>query len=254
MIGLGLSIPEVALRRSGSLTPAQIAGTALVAAWDAENVASLSLAVSAVAAWTDSKGGAIATQDIIDSRPTWSATSFNGRPGIAFDGVDDFLNMTGVGSLPVGTAPSEIWALVSQTSPASEISVRTAFGYGGASTSGRLAGRTVASGVNRATASATVAATKGVVDFTGIHVIRAIFTNSAVSVTLDGEPFQASGASAINTTSVRIRIGANTSATAGGFWLSLINSIFVINQADPTWNETVASQFLLSLKRKGGLA
>jgi hypothetical protein len=48
-----------------------------------------------VSAWTNkgSEAGADAVQTDENLRPTWSATAFNGKPGVTFDGIDDVMSL-----------------------------------------------------------------------------------------------------------------------------------------------------------------
>ncbi len=52
------------------------------------------LSPGAVASWSDLSGnGRIATQTVVNSRPTASLTAMGGRPGVVFDGANDFLSL-----------------------------------------------------------------------------------------------------------------------------------------------------------------
>lgn len=64
-----------------------------------------------VSAWVDGISGQSFSQATSSARPIYSATSFNGRPGITFDGVDDNLRNTGTQAWPL-TGDYEIWMLV----------------------------------------------------------------------------------------------------------------------------------------------
>ena len=72
-------------------TPAQIT-TAL---WlDAADAATITTVSGAVGQWNDKSGnGRNASQATAANRPTYSLTSFNGKPGISGDGIDDILLM-----------------------------------------------------------------------------------------------------------------------------------------------------------------
>src|SRR5690606_10199289 len=80
-------------------------------------------------------------------------TTFNGRPGLTFDGADDFLEYAGVGVFPASSTAGELWALVSQDALPADTTARYAVGYGGStSPTGRGLRRGVSGGVNQATA------------------------------------------------------------------------------------------------------
>ncbi|HTM77999.1 MAG TPA: hypothetical protein VL133_10260, partial [Devosia sp.] len=66
-------------------------GASLLAWWDASQ--GVSLSGSQVTAWADRKSGYSVAQGTGAARPLWSATSFGGKPGLTFDGIDDLLNM-----------------------------------------------------------------------------------------------------------------------------------------------------------------
>ena len=66
-------------------------------------------------AWADRKNGHTPTQSAPGSKPIYAPIGFNGRPGIVFDGVDDYLQMLGTIPFPQGTVPCEIWTLADFT-------------------------------------------------------------------------------------------------------------------------------------------
>ena len=70
-------------------TPAQIT-TAL---WlDADSPSSITLNGSTVSQWNDKSGnGRHATQATAANQPAYSATGFNGKPAVAFDGINDYI-------------------------------------------------------------------------------------------------------------------------------------------------------------------
>ena len=53
-----------------------------------------------VAAWADQSGlGNNASQGTAAAQPTYQATAINGRPGVVFDGVDDYMSIADASSL-----------------------------------------------------------------------------------------------------------------------------------------------------------
>ena len=74
-------------------TPANIS-TAL---WlDANDASTITTVSGAVSQWNDKSGnGRNATQATAGSRPAYSSTGFNSRPGITFDGTDDWMTVGG---------------------------------------------------------------------------------------------------------------------------------------------------------------
>lgn len=134
----------------GSFTPLAL-GNALYDMWDAEMASTITLSGSSVTEWRSVKNGYAAVQAVSGARPVYSATSFGGRPGVTFDGVDDELTYAGVGNFPTAAVPCEIWALVDQTALVADTTARYAFSYGGNTfTTQRGLRRGVTTGVNRA--------------------------------------------------------------------------------------------------------
>jgi hypothetical protein len=250
-VGVGLSPPELAVRCQPG--PAGVLGPALLGFWDAERIDRLTLAGSAVAGWADSVGGHAAAQATAGARPEWQAAGFAGRPGIVFDGVDDYLDLASV-PFPAGASPSEIWVLVRQDAATSGTGLRIAAAYGGASSNNRRAiTRTVVSSVNRArtdcgNGSASIMATDAAVDLSGIHVMRGIFEAASVSVQVDGQAIGTPQAVAAATGTTRVRIGAAT-GSANNFWHGAINAVLVTGLLT---NEQ-AAWLLRYLKARGGI-
>lgn len=191
MIAADLSIPALAVR--GGSGPQQWLGPALLAMWDAERPDLLNLAGGGVAAWTDMVAGCPATQASPGARPGWSATGFGGRPGVSFDGVDDWL-IAPSAPVPAGGNGCELWLLARQDSPPVDAGDRYPLSLGGAASvtyQVRIA-RTVVAGVNRAAARVGDGTTNELVataaaDFSGVHVVRACF-GPGTRVAIDGQP------------------------------------------------------------------
>lgn len=207
-------------------------GSKLMAWWDAEDVSSLSVAGGAVAGWTDLKGGMVLAQATSGFKPTWSATGFNGRPVVTFDGTDDELTAIGTGSLPIGSAPGEIWALVDQQMSAGTTDDRRMFHYGGSSANARALRRSVVGGVNRAYAtvgdgSLSTATSNNAVDFTGRHIVRLTVSATDFALALDNQA-GATVSSVAATSNVRTRMGASgAGSTAVAFFQGGISAILV---------------------------
>jgi len=87
-LGLGLGLGS----GGGSpWTPARLVGNGLTT-WLRADLG-LTLAGSAVSSWADQSGSGRNWTDgsVAGRRPAYSATSFNGKPGITFDGATDYL-------------------------------------------------------------------------------------------------------------------------------------------------------------------
>lgn len=161
--------------------------------FDPEDAGSITLSGSLVTGWLDRKSGIQVTQGVNASRPAYSATSFIGRPGLTYDGNDDRLvATTGLGVLPSGALPGEIWALVNQTALPADTNARYIAGVGaGTSVSARRLQRAVSGGVNRAqtqvgNGSTLIGAQNATADFSGVQLVRAIIGATATSTEVDG--------------------------------------------------------------------
>jgi hypothetical protein len=216
----------------GSRTPwtPEDLGASLIAWWDAD--AGVVQTDGAVSQWIDGVGALTLAQATADNQPVYSATSFNGRPGVTFDGTADFLNVEAVTGLPTGADPCEMWALVDQTALAADATNRYLFNYGGAvSTVRRALLRRVVSGVNRAAievgnGSSGVLATDTSVNLSGRCVIRGVASGTLGIISVNGG---SSSQTAVvpATTSVRTRMGCSTAASPNSFWQGTVAAVLV---------------------------
>lgn len=257
-ISLDISLTSAALRQGGGVvpwTPIDL-GSSLYDMWDAELAGTLTLSGAVVDAWNSVKNGYLTNQTLSASKPVYSATGFNGRPGIVFDGQDDYLNFEGVGVLPTGAAPCEIWALMDQPLPSSTVTTGLIICYGGtAGSSRRRLTRGVPSGdVNRVqvgVGDGTTEVTRSNlnVEFSGRHVVRGIVSGTTAKVVVDGvDDVTANVVPATGTT--RTRIGTNTAASPAGFVQGTISLIAVTTLL----STDQAAQMLAYLKSRGGIA
>lgn len=252
MLGLGLALtsPAVLGRR---WSPSSL-GASLLAFWDAERAGTLTLAGSSVTTWTDVKNGYAATQSIGGSKPVYSATSFDGRPGLTFDGVDDYLLLASSG-IPSGAIDLELWALLDQTSLVADTTDRYPLSIGGAASVNnqvRLM-RSVVTGVNRAGARAGNGTTNNGVntsaaDFSGRRVVRAKFNQSGFSASIDGNALASSASIIPNTNGTAIALGANLAG--GGVAKCVMNAALITSAL----SDSQAAQLTQYLKTRGGIA
>lgn len=209
-------------------TPADL-GASLLAWWDAERPDLITRdGGGLVSSWRDVVGGYNAVQATGTKQPIWSATSFNGRPGVTFDGVDDELTLaTAPVSFPAGATPCEMWGLADQQSlPASAVTRAIAsYGSTGGADSRSLC-RTVTTGVNRAFTIATSNGANNLVDFSGRHVERNIVTGTNVTCEVDGI---AGPPTAVvpATVATRFRVGAQANPTAVTLWQGPISAVLI---------------------------
>ena len=240
---------------SGAWTPLSL-GASLIAWWDAEATGTVTESGGAVSDWATVKGGSTVSQATAGFKPVYSATSFNSRPGITFDGIDDYLTVENIDSLPSGALGCEMWAACDQTVLAAVATQRGIAVYGGASTFLRR-------GIFRATdavtnhfrteggdgAAATGASEEGTVDFSGRHVVRGTFTPTTVTAVIDG--VSATPAALVpGTGTTRTRIGSNTGNTPGGFFGGVINTVLVTGPL----SDAQAIQMRKYLNARAGLA
>lgn len=166
-----------------------------VAYFDASDTGNITQSGGAVSSWSSSLGNANPhTNGVGSQRPIWSATSYNGRPGITGDGVDDNLDSTTVSGWPITNAYCEEWAGVYQPTPASSTGSKCISQYGNnaaSTTRARSLERIVISGVNRFRAangnnSGAFDSTNTSVDFSGYHIVRSIWDGTNLNAEVDG--------------------------------------------------------------------
>lgn len=225
-------------------------GTDLLAFWDAEVPASITLAGALVNSWADQVGGYSAAQTIGSLKPIYSATSFNGRPGVAFDGTDDYLLYGALpASFPVGAGASELWGLVSQDFPGTQAGNQTILSYGDfGNLNCRRIYRAAVATVNRATVVATAVVSDTLVDFSGIHVARGQIAATSVSIAVDGNAATTTATVPATAAAGGVALGALTTGT-NRFWKGPMNAVLVTKPLSAP-NAALLLQFL---KTRGGL-
>jgi hypothetical protein len=216
--------------RLGGVVPAAWtitdAGTALVGYLTAKSGVSVTSGLAT--AIMDSVSGASLSQATTANQPAYSTTSFNGFPGLTFDGVNDNLQISSVPTgWPVGANDGIIMSIVRNDALASNAAVRQIFAYGSSGTGrgSREIGRFVVSGVNvgRAT-NATQAITSSGDTMSGYHLLTGRFSTPSsgfLKIGLDvDDPTDASQTSAgtMATTTTRTRLGSNADSTAAFYW------------------------------------
>lgn len=229
-------------------------GASLYDLWDAERAADLSLSGAQVTAWRSARGGQAAVQAVGAARPIWSATALAGRPGVVFDGADDELTLPGVGPLPVGSAPCEIWVLADQATPATDTAQRALAAYGGdTSATQRRVLRDRTSGANRGRTetgdgSTFVVAANAIADFSGRLVARGRFDATTSRLDVNGAEGSVR-AVAPATGSGRLRIGAVANVQAGTFFRGTVAILAVTAPL----TQAQASRMLAYLKTRGDI-
>lgn len=233
ILGLGIGLPfAAALNAGGGVSPVTILGSKLAAWWTADRADLITLSGSAVTSWKDVVAGYDAVQALSASRPIYSATSFNGKPGLTFDGADDELTLASQ-PFPSGANPGEILGIVQQDALTSDTSTRRWFAYGGATNNdSRFISRSGSGNLNRAafqvgTGAAAPGASVGATDFSTRHVHRGVVTGSQIRQYIDGNLGGSDVAAVPATGSTRARIGASTGGI--GYWNGKIRDVIVTN-------------------------
>lgn len=243
--GLAKTIAGAALH---SWNPALL-GTSLLGWWDAERADLITQAGGAVSSWKDVVAGYNAIQATGASKPAYSATGFNSRPGITPDGVDDFLNLE---SQPFPSI-CEVWALVNQQALPADTTTRALISFGGTLSASRITiQRGVSTGVN--SLQAVVGNnTVGVAvvhpgDFSGKSVVRLVVDGTNARIELNGvASSNVAVVPAIGTT--RVRMFAANSTSAANFWNDPTNTVAVTGLL----STTQAAAFTSYLKARGGI-
>lgn len=179
---------------------------------------SLTLAGASVTGWSDLVTGCVVAPPSAAARPSWSATSLAGRPGVSFDGVDDWL-LAPAAPVPGGGNGCELWVVVRQDSLPADATDRYLFSLGDSSSVNRQVrvARTVVGGINRAAARVGDGTTNELVvtsarDFSRAHVVRACF-GPGTRVSIDGEAAAAVGRGPANT-GTSVAIGATVAGSS----------------------------------------
>jgi hypothetical protein len=203
-------------------------GPALLAWWASDRPELISLSSSKVTSWRDVVGGYDVAQATDGARPLWSATSFNGRPGVTFDGTDDFLE-TATSPLPTNAALTyHMFGLAQQDGLVADAVTRFLICSGGTNAR-RGIGRIVSGGANRGFSSqgsgaGNTPAIDTVVALDGRHVITGRFGPADTGVAVDSQAETVAAVLGSYNTS-RLRIGANTITTATQFWKGAVSDI-----------------------------
>jgi hypothetical protein len=216
--------------------------------WDAEDADSLTLASSAVTAWEDKSAGFAVSQATGANQPALSATAVNSRPGIVFDGTDDYMTNAGTpGNVAAGQA-REWWFLGTQTRAAgtggANIVVRQGSGVVAAAQLGRIVDNTTTGYVGNGTTANTATATTLL---EGVSIVRQQITATQQIVSRNGV---AGTPVAVTPALDNVSVFIGSRDAASRFHEGAINTLI---QTEPL---TDAEAFLLLgfLKARGGIA
>lgn len=227
-LGVPAALRGLATRNKGVGYQARL-GTDLLAYWEADRSDKVVQSGGAVSAWNDLIGNYAFAQLTGAAKLVYSAASFNGRPGLSADGLEQFMSMEG---MPFSVAEGcEVWILMDQQADPGDAVVRIPFAMGGTTSSTRLAViRAIAGGnklqVAAGTGSGQITNTNTTKDFTGPGVVRGIFGPTGVAAELDG----VSGTETAGTLapgSTRVRLAAGTAGTAANFAKAIFAAILI---------------------------
>jgi hypothetical protein len=221
-------------------------GASLLGWWDAAHGVTESSGV--VSAWDDKVGPYSATE--ATNRPDYSATSFNGGPGITFTAANSDVLTVASQPFPSGSTPSEIWVVADLLGTAS--SLQSIFGFGG-TTNGttrrvqRGAGNNVSFGADNN--GTNVAVSNSTQDWGGRRVLRHHVTATELRYAIDGGALSSASTVAPTTGTTHVRIGASQAASPTTFCNMIVRDIIItaILSAD---QEARMNRF--TLWRRGG--
>lgn len=184
-------------------------GSSLLGWWDASH--GVTHSSGSVSAWVDRVGSYSAAE--ATNQPTYSATSFNGGPGITFDGTDDLLTVASQ-PFPSGTNSSEIWLVCDL--PGMAASSQPLFAYGGSANGSvrrivRASGNVLNFGADNT--GTPVVVQDNSQDWGGRRVLRMKVTATELRYAIDGSALSSATALTPSTGTTRVRIGASTLAS-----------------------------------------
>ena len=224
-IGLGLSLPRAFGGASvRPFTPLALGGNLL--AWSDAGVG-VTTTGSGVSSWVDRKSGYDAVQATDANRPPYSATGFNGAPGLTTNGTSQFLNMESQ-PFPTGDGNIEVWLVFQNSSLVGDAGTKTIFTLGALSPQ-QIAIAWGASNALFVSAGGVTATATG--PFSSRHVVRGIFKTGQISISVDGgTPVTAVADPDIGST--RVRIAASMPNTPTNFLNGKIRDVIVTRLLD----------------------
>jgi hypothetical protein len=211
--------------------------------WNADDTNRLSISGGAVATWTSVKGLALTGAG---AGRAWSATSFNGAPGITFNGTDDVFSATAAQGRIPNTSGFYMFGVVQQDALPADATTRIILNTGTSNGARKYLSRFVVSAVNRVRGGVDTSTTStgATGDFSGRHMVAARFEAATLSTYFDGAA-DGSVAAAPVTNSARARIGANQAGT-GNFWSGKMRDVMVVRDTISATQLANLSAFLLA--------
>lgn len=213
--------------------------------WDFEDTSKGTFGATATA-WIS--GGLAATPitaaEVTGSGPTYSATSFNGRPGVTGNGSTMYLEALSttqggsqdLTSLQIGSTANEMYAFLNQPDAGAVVTTRAIFGYGNAATSsvrGRIIYKVSVSTVSTLRGEAGTGAGQITSDngpFLNRNLVHVIYGTNTVNAELNGVAGSTPAATTLNALAARLRIlstPTNTATVPQSFSTTTINGVGV---------------------------
>lgn len=212
-------------------TPDLIPRSMMFGRLDAERADTITQAAGLVSSWVDTITGTAFVQVTDASKPGYSATGFNGRPCLTFDGTADNLAYTAGAIAWPNSGSFEVWALVDQTLPVSDTAARIPVGWPNATTNGFSLQRVVVSGANRLRVSVGTGAAQvqaEAASFEGRCLIRSIYNGTTVTPYINGSAgATSSSVTASFSGATRYRIGCAAASSVSNFWSGNINFLAI---------------------------
>jgi hypothetical protein len=194
-----------------------------------------------ISSWTDRIAG-LAITATGGARPLYGATGFYSLPGLSFDGWRQAMSTTSMSTLPTGSTPGEIWAVVRQDAPNADTGTRHLIDYG---QTGSPRDRTIfrdrisqtsALRVNDGSGGITLPVATHA--FNGFSIVRARWTGGTDErVSALGSAETTGVVAALNTGAVRLCVGGSNAATPIQFWLGAVRHMIIV-----TGNTMTAAQ------------
>lgn len=217
-------------------TPQDILGANLVGFIDAEDNSRITNVSGAVSAYSDLISSSSYAQGTAASRPSITTNAITGRQIFRFDGVDDYLEFTGIPTgYPTGANAGEtIFVGAQSLTVATSSTSRTIVIWGAAANTTNRQLRRQTTGarnvvVQRAgNGSTDLVSGDSPGDFFGNSFARGIVTATDIQSDLNAA-IGATAACVSSTGSTRLRIGTNNSASPGGFFLGDLSALLVTN-------------------------
>ena len=224
--------------------PLNVLGSDLLAYWDADSrywgtKGGITIATG-VSSWLDGVGGYAAIQGAGSQQPVFSATSFDGRPGVTSDGIDDCLTCTDaalLATLPAGAVAGQMWSLIQNNDQISASFLDHLSIGGGSANDIRSLGRTSVNTCRFVVGTGAGNTQDSGVTFSGYKVLMGDTTGTNIMLNVDGAS-QSGGAAVPATVVNRVRLFARGVTTPSNFWNGTGAAFLVtktLNAAKTAW-------------------